>query len=242
MKITVFTNSGIRHNYLINKLGEVAEEVYAIKEISKKNSINKSNCMNEYFKYVSMAEKKIFKNDYSSNNIHTLEVEYGNLTDIDINNYREFFNSDLYIVFGSSYIKEPLISLLINNKCINLHMGVSPYYRGSACNFWALTDGNYDKIGGTIHYISKGLDSGDILKTIVVKNGKYDKFEVGMIAVKDTIDELIKLIKEENIFKLNFYKQDKSTEIRNSKINDFNDQVAKEFLKNYYNNKFIIIE
>ena len=42
-------------------------------------------------------------------------------------------------------------------------MGVSPYYRGADCNFWALYDSNYHLVGSTIHYLSKGIDSGDII-------------------------------------------------------------------------------
>ena len=41
-------------------------------------------------------------------------------------------------------------------------MGISPYYRGTDCNFWALYDGNPHLVGATIHYLSEGLDSGDI--------------------------------------------------------------------------------
>ena len=42
-------------------------------------------------------------------------------------------------------------------------MGVSPYYRGTSCNFWAIYDDNPSYVGSTIHLLSKGLDSGDIL-------------------------------------------------------------------------------
>ena len=42
-------------------------------------------------------------------------------------------------------------------------MGISPYYRGTDCNFWALYDNNSHLVGSTIHYLSKGIDSGPIL-------------------------------------------------------------------------------
>ena len=80
--------------------------------------------------------------------------------------------SDLYIVFGSSYIKGRLINFLIKNKAINIHMGISPYYRGSDCNFWSLYDNNFHLVGGTVHLISKGLDSGPILFHTRAKKNK----------------------------------------------------------------------
>ena len=51
----------------------------------------------------------------------------------------------------------------IKNKTLNIHMGISPYYRGTDCNFWALYDNNPHLVGATIHLLSKGLDSGAML-------------------------------------------------------------------------------
>lgn len=162
--------------------------------------------MKEYFNNVSKAGKNVFKTNNKKDNIKITDIEYGTLSNLDIKEFKRYFESDLYIVFGISYIKQQVIDLLIEKRCINLHMGVSPYYRGAACNYWALKDCNYDKIGGTIHYISKGLDSGNILNTFVINSGKYDMFEVGMLAVKGTIYKLINLIKNEELLNIKEYK------------------------------------
>ena len=42
-------------------------------------------------------------------------------------------------------------------------MGISPYYKGSDCNFWALYDGNTDLVGATIHMLLEDLDGGEVL-------------------------------------------------------------------------------
>lgn len=42
-------------------------------------------------------------------------------------------------------------------------MGLSPYYRGTDCNFWALYDKKPQYVGATIHLLSKGIDSGPTL-------------------------------------------------------------------------------
>ena len=87
----------------------------------------------------------------------------GDLNTCSLDNISDFLKSDIYIVFGSSYIKGDLINFLVNAKAINIHMGVSPYYRGTDCNFWALYDNNPHLVGATIHLLSKGLDSGPML-------------------------------------------------------------------------------
>ena len=55
------------------------------------------------------------------------------------------------------------MDFLVKKKTINIHMGVSPYYRGTDCNYWTLVDDNPHLVGATIHMISKGLDSDQIL-------------------------------------------------------------------------------
>ena len=44
---------------------------------------------------------------------------------------------------------------------INAHSGKLPEYRGMNCIEWAVFNG--DEIYGTIHYISEGIDTGDII-------------------------------------------------------------------------------
>ena len=55
-------------------------------------------------------------------------------------------------------------------------MGVSPYYRGNDCNFWALYDDNPHLVGATIHMLTKGLDSGPMLYH-AMSNIKSNPFE-----------------------------------------------------------------
>lgn len=240
MKVTIFTRNGIRHNYLINQLVNEGFEVYVIKEISlsqEKECISK--IIKQYFSYVRKAEERIFGLNKQIKYIKK-EVEYGKLN----NNLEEitpFLESDYFIVFGSSYIKGKLMDILEKKRCINLHMGISPYYRGSACNFWSQYDNNLKYIGGTIHFLSKKLDSGDILKTVFLKKEKYDKFEVGMIAVKNTIDKLVELLKSKEIFKIIPYEQNKNLEIRYSRIKDFGEKEAAEFIKSYHKNPIVKI-
>ena len=111
-------------------------------------------------------------------------------------------------------------------------MGLSPYYRGSSCNFWALYDGNPSYVGATIHLLSKGLDSGDMLFHCVPKLKSEDSpFDFTMRSVLVAQQGLITAVDNKSIFSVSAVKQDKSQEIRYTKNQDFNDQVADEFLQ-----------
>ena len=110
-------------------------------------------------------------------------------------------------------------------------MGLSPYYRGTACNFWALYDGNPGYVGATIHYLSKGLDSGDILFHCTPEFVKDDTaFDFSMRAVSIAHEILLESLKDKMIFNLPRTKQDRSMEIRYSRHRDFTDNIASEFI------------
>ncbi|GGF48770.1 formyl transferase [Echinicola rosea] len=49
---------------------------------------------------------------------------------------------------------------------VNVHYGIAPEYRGNDTLFWALYEKNYEKVGGTIHHISQGVDTGNILAKV----------------------------------------------------------------------------
>ena len=210
MKITLFTGNNIRHNYLINLLSTVSDEVYVVQECSTlftgkvPDYYPASKLMEEYFEKVKNAQLKLFGNNYVnklSKNIKTLPVVYGDLNKFSLSELNDFLKSDIYIVFGSSYIKSELIYFLIEKKTINIHMGVSPYYRGTDCNFWALYDDNPHLVGATIHMLSKGLDSGPMLYH-AVSNIKTNPFEYTMSTVKSAFHSIAQRINDRSIFRL----------------------------------------
>ena len=168
--ITVFTSNQPRHLGLIHELSKVSDKVYAIIESNTvhpgkiEGFFKKSSIMQNYFSNVLKSEKRFFGNlSFLPTNVTPLIVKMGDLSLIDLSILKDCFQSDLFVVFGSSYIKGELIDFLVKQKAINIHMGVSPYYRGSSCNFWAMKNEDYEYVGSTIHMLSKGLDSGDML-------------------------------------------------------------------------------
>ena len=108
-------------------------------------------------------------------------------------------------------------------------MGISPYYRGTDCNFWALFDNNPHLVGATIHLLSKGLDSGPILYH-ALSEIKEDPFIYTMSTVKSAFESIVEKIKNETIFEHPAEMQNKLKEIKYSKKNEFNDEVIKKFL------------
>lgn len=69
---------------------------------------------------------------------------------------------ELVVVLGTSILKEPVLAAA---PCfVNLHVGITPMYRGAHGQFWAVLNRDFENIGTTLHFIDKGIDTGAILK------------------------------------------------------------------------------
>lgn len=69
--------------------------------------------------------------------------------------------AEVFFVFGASLIKKPLLDY-IAPKAFNLHLGLSPFYRGSGTNFWPFVHGSLQFVGATVHELSAEVDGGAI--------------------------------------------------------------------------------
>lgn len=237
MKITVFTSNQPRHCSYIRELSKVADVVYAVQECLTlfpgrvEDFYRKSPVMEDYFSRVRKAEDAVFGDVFFSGpNVRTLALKDEDLNFLTQDTLKEAMDSDLFLVFGSCYIKPPLVDILIERGAVNIHMGVSPYYRGAGCNFWAMYDGHPNLVGATIHRLSKGLDNGDMLFHAMPKPEAADPFVLGMKAVRAAHTAIIESIKSGEIFNLSPIGQDKSLQIRYTKNNQFTDDVAADYL------------
>ncbi len=236
MRITLFTRNRPRHIALIETLAGIGE-LYAVVETAATTvpgtqaNTRADETLQRYSARVSEAEAKLFGGPrFLPSNVHVHVVEGGGLRSLDRHALAPALESDVYVVFGSSFITGELADYLVSRRAINLHMGVSPYYRGSACNFWALHDDRPDLVGGTIHLLSHGLDSGPILFHALPAPRPYDPFELGMWAVKASHMGLAEAIRSGSLQQMEPVAQDRAREIRYSRIADFNPDVAGQYL------------
>lgn len=228
MIITVFTANKLRHEYLIYKLSKSAEKLFVFQE-EKRKKRKKGSYIIKYLKKVSEAEKKIFKSKKKLQaNTKIIKLKYGDLGNVEIKKNLEFFQSDLYVVFGTSIIKGKLLNFLLKKKAINIHMGVSPYYNGTDCNFWAIFDNNKHLVGGTLQSLSKKVDQGNII-SVVKSRVKKNIYDFSMISVKLIIDKLSNIVINKTILSKKRKKQNLRKNIRNTKSNHFTNEVVKKF-------------
>ena len=72
------------------------------------------------------------------------------------------YEPDVILVMGTSLVSRKVIDSS-RVASLNIHTGMSPYYRGSNTNFWPLVQGKPEYCGVTVHGLTTGIDSGGIV-------------------------------------------------------------------------------
>ena len=80
---------------------------------------------------------------------------------------------DILFTSQAPILKEAILQIP-KFAAINNHYGMAPYYRGNDTLFWALNFQDDEHIGGCLHYISKGVDTGNILARVRPRIEKGD--------------------------------------------------------------------
>jgi methionyl-tRNA formyltransferase len=86
----------------------------------------------------------------------------GNINDVACLEFIRTHGPELLAVCGTSILK-PEVFTLAPKGAINIHTGITPEYRSADPIFWALYRGEPEKVGVTIHYVDRGIDTGSII-------------------------------------------------------------------------------
>jgi len=71
---------------------------------------------------------------------------------------------DVLLVYGTVVVGSKIISLA-RIVALNMHTGISPYYRGADCAFWPIYNRELHMVGATVHECTKNIDGGKIFGT-----------------------------------------------------------------------------
>jgi len=81
---------------------------------------------------------------------------------------------------------------------INIHVGITPKYRGVHGGYWALFYNDSKNFGTTLHLVEEGIDTGDIIAQKIISPGKKDNFKTypvlqfvqGIKMIEEASDEI----------------------------------------------------
>ena len=148
MKIIILTGNEIRHRFFRSKMSldsrfdviaTFCEGVEKSLENRTKSNCNASKIELMHVNARTQAERDFFElpisvmNDCSNYQL----IPKGAINERKTVDSIKFVNPDLIICYGSSIIKSELLHLY-SGKFLNVHLGLSPYYRGAGTNIWPL--------------------------------------------------------------------------------------------------------
>lgn len=114
-------------------------------------------------RYIGGGEEKFFFGETTPCLDHEeLLTEVPHINHLDVVELARRLQPDVIAVFGTSLIRGSLLDMG-RIGIINLHGGLSPEYRGADCTFWALYNGEPEKVGCTLHFIDPGIDTGRLI-------------------------------------------------------------------------------
>ena len=146
MRIAWIGGSQPRHLYYINEIIKEHNVVGGIMQSRGANvpevptglsQVDRDNWI-RHFKERNETEERFFAGQKEPN-IPLHRVTKETLNDEASVKFIEELKPDVTLIFGPGMIREPLISVLPKDT-INLHLGLSPRYRGAATLFWRSMD------------------------------------------------------------------------------------------------------
>lgn len=84
-------------------------------------------------------------------------------------------NPDVLVQFGAGIIGNALLNRF-PDRILNMHHGIAPNIRGVDSILWALYYGKFNLVGGTLHIIDSGIDTGRVISHVFEKDAKYLSF------------------------------------------------------------------
>lgn len=168
-RMVLLTSNSQRHRWLASQLAEVAQLDGIISETkppqNQGTSSREKTEIHSYFEAREERETYWFRDapeSFSQVATRTYELPWQGINTPEMFEFLRKSKVDLIFVFGSSIIRDPILSYF-TGRIVNMHLGLSPYYRGSATNYWPLVDGLPECVGVTVHHVTNIVDGGGVL-------------------------------------------------------------------------------
>ena len=130
-------------------------------------------------------------------NCQTIQIaEKEDLNSPDYVKWMKKLHPDAIAVCGTSVLKEPVLS--ITPYILNLHSGLSQKYRGTWTTLWPIYNQEPEYVGYTVHFVSPGVDDGDVVhqgRPVISADDNHETLyikvvKLGTMAVLKAVDDI----------------------------------------------------
>jgi methionyl-tRNA formyltransferase len=84
-------------------------------------------------------------------------------------------NPDAFVLSGTRILSGSTLENC-HAPVVNIHAGITPFYRGVHGGYWALANNEPQKCGVTLHIVDTGIDTGNILAQSKIEITNQDNF------------------------------------------------------------------
>jgi methionyl-tRNA formyltransferase len=232
MKVLLLRADNLRHRALASILqssGFLSAEVIEAKSTS--STVNPSKLISQHFKAREQSEEDFF-GCYSKfvSKFPSLKINDDELNSSPVIEFVKHQEFDIAITFGVSILKGDLIQGL-RNKVLGIHLGLSPYYRGSGTNFFPFVNSELGAIGYTLMHLNLGIDKGPIVHQgrapIVLGDSIHT---IGNRNIRQMFGDILRLINENVDLETSGHQVFSNGKLYKKK--DFTEEILRQALEN----------
>jgi folate-dependent phosphoribosylglycinamide formyltransferase PurN len=167
MHAIVLTSNMRRHNFVANTAAVrldvigVWQEAKSFQPLRYATSSSDEAAIERHFAAREASEAEYFA-DHDRVRGRAVAVAPGGCNEADAIEAMRRAEPDVVLVFGTGLLKQPLIDTF-PGRILNIHLGLSPFYRGAGTNFWPLVNREPEYCGATIHFLDAGVDTGPVI-------------------------------------------------------------------------------
>jgi folate-dependent phosphoribosylglycinamide formyltransferase PurN len=177
-------------------------------------------------------ERSLLGADIGFSGPDCFDVPSGGINGTAVLEFLNVRNPDFIVVYGTGLIKAPMLKAF-EGRMINIHLGLSPYYRGAGTNFWPLVKGEPECVGATIHVLVDRVDAGPVLVQVRPSASAADRaHELGTKALKKAVTVLPSILRSLSIGDIAASHQDLS-QGRVCRLRDFTAQAVRTMWRNF---------
>jgi len=171
VRVIILTSTFRRHQFVANYLSTKVQVLGVWQEQKSFNPQNYAKTSGDHtlikrhFADRDLAEESFFGPKISNSMVADIphyQVSVGGINEPNEIQRMVALQPDVCVVFGTGLLKSKIIKAF-EGHLLNIHLGLSPYYRGAGTNFWPLVNREPEYVGATIHYLDEGIDTGPII-------------------------------------------------------------------------------
>ena len=167
LKVAVLTSTFPRHRYFLMTMRQrfdVNVALHQPKNAAAHTELEVSNLMRRHFARLIESEREEFLPRLGSDADGELQNVF-DINDPQLVDQVWARGVDAICLFGTAILKAGWLAAF-PNRIVNLHLGLSPFYRGTATLFWPFAEGELECVGTTIHLAAAKVDAGPIIRRI----------------------------------------------------------------------------